>query len=60
MQEDYRNLVSRLLSIIASDYEPYRAMGRRLRDAMITEFEFGRQVRLAVAALEGGKELVIR
>jgi len=61
MQAEYHDLTAKTLAAVASDYEPFLAMGLRLRDAMTTEFEFGRQVKLAVEALSGeAKELVIR
>jgi hypothetical protein len=61
MQTDFHNLVETVCQALKDDYAPYRAMGMRMREAMVTEFEFGRQVRQAVKSLpDGPLDMVIR
>jgi len=61
VQATYHDLAEKVCQALEADYAPYLAMGTRMREAMTTEFEFGRQVRLAVKDLpDAPLDMVIR
>jgi len=45
---EFDHLVERLNQMLADDYEQWRQMGRRMRELMTVEFEFGTMVRKKV------------
>lgn len=63
-RERYGELVNKMMEyVVPRFYDEFRAMGLRCHDLMTTEFEFGRQVRLAVQDIVkeiSGEPTVIR
>lgn len=47
IQKPYDELVQEIVHCVKGKYGDYKAMGVRLHEAMTTEYEFGRQVRIA-------------